>query len=93
MSYVIYHIETTRFLHPGSYATRGAAKAALTREAKKTPSLNKADYSIEERTMFHELIEKKTIRKGIVGAAGKEFEVPVNTEWTSGPWSETYWCS
>lgn len=104
MSYVIYHKDTTVLLDTGksaynnSFETEAAAKAALTRAVKKAlrkgkDPINKNDYKIAESREFHDKIEKKEIRHGIVHAAGKEFEVGVNTPWTSGPWSETYWCS
>ena len=51
------------------------------------------EFAIAERGHFHKNIEKTEVRHGIVHAAGKEFEVSVNTPWTSGPWSETYHCS
>jgi len=51
-----------------------------------------SDYEILPMDEFKK-IEKTEVRHGIVAAAGKEFNVPVNTPWTSGPWSETYWCS
>jgi hypothetical protein len=36
-------------------------------------------------------IEKKEIRHGVASCEGQIYEVPVNTPWTSGPWSESYW--
>lgn len=51
------------------------------------------NYRIADFDTFKKTIEKKEIRTGIVGSAGKTFEVPVNESWTSGPWSETYWAS
>jgi hypothetical protein len=106
MYYVVYHKETTHFLRifrhgcwtdANRFETEGAAKACLTRESKK-PALgtrekvNKDDYAILPRDEFDK-IEKEEIRHGIVGSEGKEFKVKVNTPWTSGPWSETYWSS
>jgi hypothetical protein len=100
MSYVIYHIESTRFLSHAtkacdkeSFASQGAAKAALTRAVKKDATVFRAEYAIADRDVFHETIEKKTIRHGVALSYGKKFEVPVNTPWTSGPWSETWHCS
>jgi hypothetical protein len=105
MSYVVYHKETTHFLRifrhgcwtNAIFDTEGAAKACLTREAKKPATgnrdkINKDDYGILPREEFDK-IEKSEVRHGIVGAQGKEFTVKVNEEWTTGPWSETYWSS
>lgn len=100
MSHVIYNKETTKFLRifrngywqDSIYATEGAAKAAFTRAARKD-SFEPNEFAIAERGHFHKNIEKTEVRHGIVHAAGKEFEVSVNTPWTSGPWSETYHCS
>lgn len=89
------------------FATERAAKAFLTRminEAERshsvairaghtpTPCMTKDEYGIAELAHFVDSIEKKEVRKGIVGAAGQEFTVGVNTSWSSGPWSENYWC-
>lgn len=104
MSYVIYHKETTVLLDTGksaynnSFETEAAAKAALTRAVKKAirkgkDPINKDDYVIADSKTFHETIEKKETRRGVAMAHGKEFVVGVNTPWTSGPWSETYWSS
>ena len=105
MSYVIYHKETTKIVLPRNrnwyspaYETEGAAKAALTRAIRKPKkaliiSSQVEFYVIAELKEFQEKIEKKEIRHGIVHSEGKEFEVSVNTPWTSGPWSETYWSS
>src|SRR5271157_2688213 len=97
MSFVVYHKDTTVFMttkrRKYSYATQQAAKAAISREAKTQVGFNRSDYLIADQTVFHDSIEKKEIRHGIVHSAGKEFEVGVNTSWTSGPWSETYWSS
>ncbi len=102
MAYVVYHHKTTRLLHltrdmPTSYKSKGAARAALTRAArsgKMTEKMgNEHDYRISELQEFYDKIELKETRHGIVGSEGKEFHVGVNTPWTSGPWSETYWSS
>jgi hypothetical protein len=99
MSFVIYHIDTTKFLrihtkkYAGAvtteYATRTAALAALAREAKKG-KINTLEYAIADKATFHAEIEKKEIRHGVAMCAGKEYEVGVNTPWSSGPWSEAY---
>ena len=40
----------------------------------------------------HALIEKTETRYGVGPAHGNVYEnVKVNTGWTTGPWSETYW--
>ena len=102
--FVIYHKETTKLLRVKSrkerFETEAAAKAALTRRAnaqasfhRGLPAINKEDYAIAEAAEFFKSIEKKEIRKGIIHSAGAEFEVGVNTPWTSGPWSETYFNS
>lgn len=104
MSFVIYHKDTTVFIripHADSnyYKTIPAAKAALTRAVKKEVKdadgkpLIKADFLIADVHEFFEKIEKKEIRHGIVGSEGKTFEVGVNTSWSAGPWSESYWCN
>lgn len=96
MAFVIYHKETTVYLKLGSrkdsFPSEGAAKAALTREAK-AGKVKADDYAIADREYFQLRIEKKETRHGVCDAHGKEFVVPVNTSWTSGPWSETYWSS
>lgn len=99
MSFVAYNKETTVLLRKdlrgsGSpyFDTAAAAKAAITRAAKKREIVAN-DYAVIDAKTFFDTIEKKEIRVGIVGSDSKEFEVGVNTPWTSGPWSETYWCS
>lgn len=73
------------------YSTKGACTRALNAEAAKD-RLVKSEYNILPFAEFRK-IEKTEVRHGIVGAAGKEFTVPVNTPWESGPWSEAYWCN
>ena len=99
MSYVIYEVESTRYLcRPAKkgnareyYETERSAKGALTRTCKLNPDLDPDTFRICPAPMFN-VIEKKEVRKGIVHAEGKEFTVGVNTPWTSGPWAETYHC-
>ena len=104
MTYVVYNKDTTRLLHfydlgldKEYFATEAAAKGALTRAMKNTKiveaALTKDDFRIADRNRFFESIERKEVRKGVVHAAGQDFEVGVNTPWTSGPWSETYFSS
>jgi len=105
MSYVIYHVETTKVLrspaggvgcYKEAYATERAAKAALTRAVTKGKITEKEaneDYRIDETGHFREYIEKKEKRSGAGPAFGETFEVAVNTPWSSGPWSDAYWSS
>jgi hypothetical protein len=98
MSYAIYEKESTRFvriLRKGYwtdtvFATEAAARAAFTRLSKQK-KVNKKTHAIAELDNFYKNIEKKEVRTGIVGSQGKKFTVGVNTSWTSGPWSESYW--
>jgi hypothetical protein len=97
MSYVIYHKDTTLYLRNRitdgtGFATAAAAKGTLTRCVKQG-LCKREDYAIEETNKFRNEIEKKEIRHGVVHSAGKEFEVSVNTPWSSGPWSESYFCN
>ncbi len=98
--FVIYHKETTKFLRifrrrywldACTFDREQDAKACLTRESRKTRSLG--EYTIAELDHFVKNIEKKEIRHGVGPCLGKEYEVGVNTPWTSGPWSETYFSS
>lgn len=106
MSFVVYDRESTLLLRKKNrdhnYATRAAAESAITRyrkaaiaEARKgvKPKFNPTNLCIVESNKFFKFIEKTEVRHGIVNANGTEFTVGVNTPWTSGPWSETYWCS
>jgi hypothetical protein len=106
MFYVVYHKETTHFLRiyrhgcwtdANRFETEAAAKACLTREAKKPGTGNrdkvkKAEFGILPRDEFDK-IQKTEVRYGVGPCAGKEYTVNVNASWTSGPWSETYWSS
>lgn len=101
MSYIVYHSGSTLYLSTLAkkgkvstlYGTERAAKAGLTRACKNNPGLVKTDFLIASNDDFHNGIEKYVVRKGILSCAGKEYTVRANTPWTSGPWSETYWCS
>jgi len=104
MPYVIYHKQTTKYLriytpHRGvgtfrdSFKTAGAARQGLIREVEKG-KVEFDDYAICDAAEFHATIEKTETRRGVGPAHSKDFpDIPVNTPWTSGPWSETYWCS
>lgn len=99
MSYVIFEKSTTKIVRimrngywqDARFESRAAAKAGLTRLAKKK-GLKVTDHDIADLQEFRK-IEKTEVRMGVGSAHGKQFTVPVNTDWTSGPWSETYWCS
>jgi hypothetical protein len=107
--YIVYDKETTRSLFWQSYGgvktfkTLGAAKGALTREAKKVtkpkwgddkenfrpqPLINKSDYKIAECQKFSMEIEKTRTVKNLL--SGKEFDEPVNTPGFMSPSTETY---
>lgn len=97
MSYVAYHKETTRYLrnHPKvktdqtHFASAGAAKAAITREAKRG-AIKAEDFMVEDAKIFHELIEKTETVKNIL--SGKDVIQSVNTPLCCDPSSETYHC-
>lgn len=97
-TYVIYDKETTLLLNERksyshyAYDSVGAAKAAITRMVKKS-KVTRDRVDIADRETFFATIEKKEIRHGVISADGKEFTVGVNTPWSSGPWSESYWCN
>jgi hypothetical protein len=98
MRYVAYHKDTTRYLcnHPGvktdkeAFESQGAAKAAITREAKRG-AINAADFLVANNVEFFTSIEKTETVKNIM--SGKDVEQRVNTPFTSSVASETYWCS
>lgn len=90
--FVVYDLNTTQIVegpgHRRFYKTAAAAKAAMTRAGHRPGSLG-----IAEAEMFFDKIELKETRWGIGPSEGTQFEVGVNTGWTTGPWSETYWAS
>lgn len=97
MSFVIYHKETTRIYtytrhnpwrRVESYATMAAAKAAFTRLTKKG-EVNAQEWTIADRVMFHELIEKRVTKTNLM--SGEEFQERVNTPHYCSPSSESYW--
>lgn len=82
--------------HRKSYATLGAAKAALTRmskryraDLKETVNDPQFRFAIAASAFFHQNIEKS--RKTTNMMSGKEFVEPVNTPNYMSPSSETYW--
>ena len=93
MSFVIYHIETTKILrkrwYDKPYKTEAAAKAGLTRFLDKDPSLKRSDYAIADSLNFHKHIEKKVIKNNLI--SGKPFEIAVNEPACTDPSTETYW--
>ena len=99
--FVVYHKETTKLLRlmkhgywqdADMFEREQDAKSCITREAKKG-KINAADYAIAERREFFKSIEKTEVRHGVGPGRGTSHTVGVNTSWTVGPWSETYWCS
>lgn len=95
MSYIAYHKETTRYLknHPKvktdktHFATEAAAKAAITREAKRG-RIKAEDFTTASVEEFAKLEKTETV-KSLMG--GKEVEQSVNTPLCCDPSSETYW--
>lgn len=102
MAYVIYEIESTRFVRimrngywqDASYKTEGAAKAAFNRIAAKWDANPKNEvpfkqcHAISESSHFHSKIEKQETKHNLL--SGKEFTQPVNTPLCCDPSSETY---
>lgn len=104
MSYVIYEIESTRFVRvmrdgywqDAEYATKGAATAAFNRLVAKADAKDRSGWTfkqahaIAERGYFHKHIEKMRKTRNILNPQAGEFEVPVNTPLCCDPGSETY---
>jgi hypothetical protein len=98
MSYAIYDKQTTKIVRilkngywqDAEYKTPAAAKAAFTRLSKQG-KVDVEAHDIAEIGNFRKNIEKTEVRNGAGPAYGQKFIVAVNTPWTSGPWSETYW--
>lgn len=96
MSYIAYHKETTRYLrnHPKvktdktHFATEAAAKAAITREAKRG-RIKAEDFATASADDFAKL-EKTETKTNLL--SGKEFQQSVNTPLCCDPSSETYHC-
>lgn len=100
--FVVYHKETTQIVgkdlrpdHSKSYKSMEAAKAAITRAAKKLgvwetdPQHPKFVYGVARKSGFHETIEKKVRKTNMM--TGQEYEESVNTPLHMSPSSETYW--
>ncbi len=96
MNYIAYHKHSTKYLcnHPKvktkktSFATYGAAKAGITREAKRG-AIDAADFLIADAEMFHKSIEKTETVTSMM--SGKPVVQSVNTPWCCNPSSEMYW--
>ena len=96
MRYVVYNKETTRYLslHPrvktdhASFASEGAAKAALTREVN-SGAVKREDFAIADSDTFHASIQKMVTKKNLM--TGLEYQEPANTPLACSPASETYW--
>jgi hypothetical protein len=98
MPYVIYNIETTKLLRVKSggvgcyketFASLGAAKAAMTRALKKGNLTVFVDYAIAEANEFRTKIEKKEMVRSLM--SGEMVEQSVNTPRCCDPSSELYW--
>ena len=94
--FVIYHRDTTRFLSgmtraldKDKFASLAAAKAALTRTAKKDPKINRDDFLVAEYDQFHSTIEKTEMVTNIM--TGSQVPERVNTPWHCSVQSESYW--
>ena len=81
--------------HRKSYATLGAAKAALTRICKAEnllptdPNYAQFRYAIAASAFFHQNIEKSRTATNMM--SGKQFVETVNTPGYMSPSSESYW--
>lgn len=99
MSYRAYHKETTRYLsgHRGvktnkeSFETEGAAKAAITREAKRG-AIQAADFAVADSVIFAKHIEKTELVTSIMAKPGDpQIRQSVNTPRCCDPSTELYW--
>jgi len=96
MSYIAYNKFTTRYLtkHSGvktkleSFASYGAAQAAITREAKRG-AINPTDFLIAEAVVFHKSIELTETVNNLM--TGKPVVQSVNTPRCCDVSSELYW--
>jgi hypothetical protein len=89
MTHVAYNKETTVLLKSNTYyATKGAAKAAITRAAK-AGKIAAADFAVAETNLFFNFVEKSTTKKNMM--SGKEYTERANTPISCSPASETYW--
>jgi hypothetical protein len=96
MSYVIYNKETTKIVKDYSYGssrkeyytTEAAAKAAVTRFAKKG-MINKDEVAVTDHATYANTIEAQVKRVNMM--SGKEYYESVNTPSYCSPSSESYW--
>jgi hypothetical protein len=91
--FVIYNKATTAIVKERSYskayyATETAAKAAVTRFAKKGICV-KDEVAVTDHITYAETIEAKVKRVNLM--SGQEFYESVNTPYYCSPSSETYW--
>ena len=91
--FVIYNKATTAIVKERSYsrahyATETAAKAAITRFAKKGICA-KDEVAVAESGYYYENIEARVKRTNLM--SGKEFTESVNTPYYCSPSSESYW--
>jgi len=89
MGYVAYNVETTRKLTDKTFASAAAAKAAITRAAKKDNTLIVAEYAVADVVDFHDNIEKMVERENLL--SGKKYMERVNTPRVCSSSSEAYW--
>jgi hypothetical protein len=97
MSYIVYNIQTTRYLrnHPEvrtdhtNFRTMATAKAALTREVN-SGAVKREDFAIAHQDVFC-VIEKTETVKNLM--SGKDVEQSVNTPYCCSVASESYWSS
>jgi len=96
MSYIVYHKHSTKYLcrHPKvrtdkeSFASHGAAQAAITREAKRGV-INPVEFLIADAETFRKSIEKTETVINMM--SGKPVQQSVNTPLCCDVSSETYW--
>ena len=91
MTHVIYNKTTTRLLNRNCYKTVPAAKAGLTRAAKKDTTMIVADYAVIDVIDYYENIAKTVTRVNLL--SGEEYQEDINTPLSCSPASETYWCN
>ena len=96
MSYIVYHIQSTKRLDrfPGtsnneSFATQAAARSALTRASKKNLNIIPQQFAVAESSTFYKEIEKTEMVKNLM--SGVMVEQSVNTPLSCDVSRETYW--
>lgn len=93
MSYIVYHLPTTRIVTEKRYgkevfATEGHAKAARTRMIKKG-KYTEDELRVSDLQAYRMFIEEKVERTNLL--TGEKFMESVNTPHYCSPSSETYW--